>query len=166
MRTRPIFSWILLSDFVLRENQNVRVVGSLKTFGSKRYVNATQIRVAEDIHEVFFHILECVTSTLIADRGPVRFYCLVFMLFLDIYCSLSPVSNQSNRTDSLSLGQVRRRISLIRHSRSRMTNTHIYRNYSATSCTSCSSRRTARKGSTSHPLLVLLVVAMHKRSGR
>ncbi|KAK0483813.1 replication protein A subunit RPA32 [Armillaria novae-zelandiae] len=53
----------------IQENQNVRVVGSLKTFGSKRYVNATQIRVAEN-HELLFHILECVTCTLIADRGP------------------------------------------------------------------------------------------------
>ncbi|KAG7452416.1 replication protein A, subunit RPA32 [Guyanagaster necrorhizus] len=54
----------------IQENQNVRVVGSLKTFGSKRYLNATQIRVSEDPHETFFHILECVTCTLIADRGP------------------------------------------------------------------------------------------------
>ncbi|KAK0228729.1 replication protein A subunit RPA32 [Armillaria fumosa] len=54
----------------IQENHVARVVGSLKTFGSKRYVNATQIRVAEDPHELLFHILECATCTLIADRGP------------------------------------------------------------------------------------------------
>ncbi|KAG6874207.1 hypothetical protein C0995_003753 [Termitomyces sp. Mi166 len=51
------------------ENMYVRVTGTLKTFGNKRYINATHIRVATDPHEVYFHILEAISVTIMADRG-------------------------------------------------------------------------------------------------
>ncbi|KAG5635535.1 hypothetical protein H0H81_010947 [Sphagnurus paluster] len=56
----------------IEESMYVRVTGTLKTFGSKRYINATHIRVATDPHEVYFHILEAIYVTLMVDRGLVR----------------------------------------------------------------------------------------------
>ncbi|KAF5381079.1 hypothetical protein D9615_004013 [Tricholomella constricta] len=53
----------------IEELMYVRVTGSLKTFGNKRYINATHIRIATDPHEVYFHILEAVAVTLMIDRG-------------------------------------------------------------------------------------------------
>jgi len=53
----------------IEELKYVRVTGSLKTFGSRRYINATNIRVAQDPHEIFFHILEAMTVTLMIDKG-------------------------------------------------------------------------------------------------
>ncbi|KAF8077881.1 replication protein A subunit RPA32 [Lyophyllum atratum] len=53
----------------IEETMFVRVTGTLKTFGSKRYINATHIRVATDPHEVYFHILEAIAVTLMVDRG-------------------------------------------------------------------------------------------------
>jgi len=52
------------------ESMCVRVTGSLKTFGQKRYVNATHIRASQDPHEIYFHILESIAVTLMIDRGP------------------------------------------------------------------------------------------------
>ncbi|KNZ71816.1 Replication factor A protein 2, partial [Termitomyces sp. J132] len=53
----------------IEENMYVRVTGTLKAFGLKRYINTTQIRVTTDPHEVYFHILEAVSVTIMADRG-------------------------------------------------------------------------------------------------
>ncbi|KAG6845342.1 hypothetical protein H0H87_010799 [Tephrocybe sp. NHM501043] len=53
----------------IEENKYVRVTGTLKTFGNKRYINATHIRASTDPHEVYFHILEAINVTLMADRG-------------------------------------------------------------------------------------------------
>ena len=41
-------------------------------FGSKRYVNANHIRVVKSPHEIYFHLLEAMTVTLIWEKGPVR----------------------------------------------------------------------------------------------
>lgn len=56
----------------IREHQYVRVTGGLKSFGKKRYINATHIREVKDSHEIYFHILEAIAVTLILERGPVR----------------------------------------------------------------------------------------------
>ncbi|GLB34890.1 putative replication protein A, subunit RPA32 [Lyophyllum shimeji] len=53
----------------IEETKYVRVTGTLKTFGNKRYINATHIRGATDPHELYFHILEAITITLMVDRG-------------------------------------------------------------------------------------------------
>lgn len=49
----------------------VRVTGTLKSFGKKRYINATHIRNITDPHEIYFHILEAIAANLIIERGPV-----------------------------------------------------------------------------------------------
>jgi len=51
------------------ESVYARVTGALKTFGTKRYLNATNIRLVTDPHEIYFHILEAMTVTLIFERG-------------------------------------------------------------------------------------------------
>jgi len=53
----------------IEESMCVRVTGALKTFGNKRYINATHLRVASDPHEQYFHILESIAVTLMAERG-------------------------------------------------------------------------------------------------
>ncbi|KAI0065399.1 replication protein A, subunit RPA32 [Artomyces pyxidatus] len=47
-----------------------RVTGTLKTFGSKRYINAVHIRPVKDHMEIFFHLAEVMAVQLIFDRGP------------------------------------------------------------------------------------------------
>ncbi|KAL4077090.1 hypothetical protein V8B97DRAFT_1380730 [Scleroderma yunnanense] len=42
----------------------------LKMFGNKKYINATHIRPVKSPAEVYFHILEAMTVTLIWERGP------------------------------------------------------------------------------------------------
>ncbi|KAF8163362.1 hypothetical protein B0H34DRAFT_320662 [Crassisporium funariophilum] len=54
----------------IEEGAYVRVTGGLKSFGKKRYINATHIRNAKDPHEVYFHILEAIAVNLIIERGP------------------------------------------------------------------------------------------------
>jgi hypothetical protein len=55
----------------------VRVTGSLKMFGPKRYINATAIRLVDardehkNKHEIYFHMFEVITSTLLIERGAV-----------------------------------------------------------------------------------------------
>ncbi|OAX41970.1 replication protein A, subunit RPA32 [Rhizopogon vinicolor AM-OR11-026] len=54
----------------ITEGSYVRVSGSLKMFGNKRYVNANHIRPVKSPHEIYFHLLEAMTVTLIWQRGP------------------------------------------------------------------------------------------------
>ena len=60
-----------------RSNSFARVTGTIKTFGTKKYINATHIRPVRDPHEPFYHVLEAMTVQLIFDRGPVRTLALV-----------------------------------------------------------------------------------------
>ncbi|KAG6336409.1 hypothetical protein ID866_2682 [Astraeus odoratus] len=52
------------------EGAYVRVSGSLKMFGDKKYINASHIRPIKSPHEIYFHILEAMTATLMWERGP------------------------------------------------------------------------------------------------
>jgi replication factor A2 len=54
------------------ENTYVRVTGTLKMFGSKRYINATYLRPCADPHELYFHLSEAMTVDLIFERGMVN----------------------------------------------------------------------------------------------
>jgi len=54
----------------IQEHTYVRVTGGLKTHGSKRYINATHIRVTSDPHEVYYHILDAIAVNLTLERGP------------------------------------------------------------------------------------------------
>ncbi|ETW85830.1 hypothetical protein HETIRDRAFT_471029 [Heterobasidion irregulare TC 32-1] len=56
----------------VKEGNYVRVSGTLKTYGSKRYINTAHIRLLKDWpeHELFFHIAETMAVTLMFDRGP------------------------------------------------------------------------------------------------
>lgn len=49
----------------------IRVTGGLKAFGNKRYINTQHIRPVNDPHEISFHTLEAITTTLILERGAV-----------------------------------------------------------------------------------------------
>ncbi|OBZ75358.1 Replication factor A protein 2 [Grifola frondosa] len=51
------------------ESKYIRVTGSLKSFGNKRYINATLLRLTTDPHELYFHILEAMTVTHIFHKG-------------------------------------------------------------------------------------------------
>jgi len=54
----------------IKENIYVRVSGNLKMFGKKRYLNATHIRPVKSSDELYFHLLEAMTVTLIWKKGP------------------------------------------------------------------------------------------------
>jgi hypothetical protein len=51
-----------------------RVTGNIKTFGSKKYINASQIRPIHDTHEPFFHLLDAISVQLTFDRGSVKIF--------------------------------------------------------------------------------------------
>ena len=50
----------------------MRVTGGLKSFGTKRYINALHIRPIKDPHEVYYHIAEVINASLVLERGVVR----------------------------------------------------------------------------------------------
>ncbi|EPQ58034.1 replication protein A, subunit RPA32 [Gloeophyllum trabeum ATCC 11539] len=52
------------------ENIYVRVTGTPKMFGNKRYINATNIRPTKDLYEPFFHELESIYVTRFYREGP------------------------------------------------------------------------------------------------
>ena len=54
-----------------RENTYVRVTGGLKSFGTKRYINALHIRPVKDPHEIYYHIVEAINASLVLERGAV-----------------------------------------------------------------------------------------------
>ncbi|KAN0077094.1 hypothetical protein V8E55_010949 [Tylopilus felleus] len=54
----------------IAEGAHVRVLGSLKMFGNKRYINANLIRPIASPSEIYFHLLEAMTVSMIWERGP------------------------------------------------------------------------------------------------
>ena len=60
--------------YLRRPKTFARVTGNIKTFGSKKYINASQIRPARDAHEPFFHLLDVIAVQLTFDRGSVRIF--------------------------------------------------------------------------------------------
>ena len=75
-----------VAEVFQREGNYVRVSGTLKTYGSKRYINTAHIRLLKDWpeHELFFHIAETMAVTLMFDRGPVSKCILVSELFVNV----------------------------------------------------------------------------------
>lgn len=61
-----------LGVYIGREGIYVRVSGFMKSFGSKKYINASYMRPIKDFNEVAFHCAECITVSLTLQRGPVR----------------------------------------------------------------------------------------------
>ncbi|KAF9454554.1 replication protein A, subunit RPA32 [Macrolepiota fuliginosa MF-IS2] len=53
----------------IEEGIYVRVSGFLKSFGNKKYINASYMRPVTDFNEVDFHFLECATVTMMLERG-------------------------------------------------------------------------------------------------
>ncbi|KAG9318674.1 hypothetical protein JVU11DRAFT_769 [Chiua virens] len=54
----------------IAEGAYVRVLGSLKIFGNKKYINTNLIRPIESPSEIYFHLLEAMMVTMIWERGP------------------------------------------------------------------------------------------------
>ena len=70
--------------YLHRPKTFARVTGNIKTFGSKKYINASQIRPVGDTHEPFFHLLDVIAVQLSFDRGSVRiFLASVYTWFTD-----------------------------------------------------------------------------------
>lgn len=51
------------------EGAYVRVLGTIKVFGSRRYINVTHVRPIQSPMEVYFHLLEVMTVTLYWEGG-------------------------------------------------------------------------------------------------
>lgn len=60
--------WI---DQRYREHMYARVTGTLKQFGSKKYLNLAHIQPVTDPHELIFHMFEAVYVTMEYSRGQV-----------------------------------------------------------------------------------------------
>lgn len=78
-----------LSLSVQSEGVYIRVMGSMKSFGNKKYINATHLRRIQDPTEVQFHFLEAMTVTLIFQKGPVKMGCYILVVML-MYIPASP----------------------------------------------------------------------------
>jgi hypothetical protein len=64
----------LSATYLRRPKTFARVTGNIKTFGSKKYINASQIRPVRDAHETFFHLLDVISVQLTFDRGSVNIF--------------------------------------------------------------------------------------------
>ena len=53
------------------EHMYARVTGTLKQFGTKRYLNVAHIQPATDPHELLYHSFEAIYVTLAFSRGLV-----------------------------------------------------------------------------------------------
>ena len=51
---------------------HARVTGTLKQFGTKKYINVAHIEPVRDPHELLFHSFEAIYVTLAYSRGLVR----------------------------------------------------------------------------------------------
>jgi hypothetical protein len=60
--------------YLRRPNTFATVTGTIKTFGSKKYINATQVRPINDPLEPFHHQLEAMVVQLTFERGPVEVF--------------------------------------------------------------------------------------------
>ncbi|KAF9065319.1 hypothetical protein BDP27DRAFT_1229097, partial [Rhodocollybia butyracea] len=47
----------------------IRVTGHIKAFGSKKYVNAVSIHTSDDPHEIYFHMMEALTTSFAIQNG-------------------------------------------------------------------------------------------------
>jgi hypothetical protein len=56
--------------FIFRAHAYVRVVGVLERFNGYNYLRVMNIRNAVDYHELCFHLLEVMVTTLAYERGP------------------------------------------------------------------------------------------------
>ncbi|KAJ3490229.1 hypothetical protein NLI96_g1587 [Meripilus lineatus] len=56
-------------DIEKHERTYVRVMGNIKAYNDKRYINATRIRSCDDPIEPFFHALDSMAATLFYERG-------------------------------------------------------------------------------------------------
>lgn len=75
VRLHFLFYLLLLSAHPLllpRVNSYVRIIGTLKTFSSKRHINVTRLRKVDDFNEILFHPIECVFVHKFYTDGPVR----------------------------------------------------------------------------------------------
>lgn len=54
----------------ITEDSYIRVMGTIKSFGNKRYINTSQQRLVKDHHELYFHLLDAMATKLILERGP------------------------------------------------------------------------------------------------
>lgn len=50
-----------------------KVTGTLKQFGSKKYLNVAHIQPVTNPYELIFHFFEAIHVTLVYSRGLVRF---------------------------------------------------------------------------------------------
>ena len=64
----------MLANQGFRDHTYARVTGTLKQFGTKKYLNVAHIQPVTDPHELFFHIFEAVYVTLAYSRGPVGLF--------------------------------------------------------------------------------------------
>ena len=64
----------LSNAYLRRPNTWVSVTGTIRTFGSKKYINATQIRPVNDMLEPYHHQLHAMVVQLIFERGPVGIF--------------------------------------------------------------------------------------------
>ena len=53
------------------EHMYARVTGTLRQFGTKRYLNVAHIKPATDPHELIYHTFEAIYVTLAFSRGLV-----------------------------------------------------------------------------------------------
>ena len=77
--------------YFYRPKTFARVTGNIKTFGSKKYINASQIRPVRDPHEVFFHLLDVIAVQLAFDRGSVKMSSVFVIRLTDTSTSKGPI---------------------------------------------------------------------------
>ena len=72
-------SRLLTSNF--RIEGYVRVTGTPRVVEHKRYLNAIGIRLSSDVHEVYFHILDAITASLMLEKQRVSIFIKSIVFF-------------------------------------------------------------------------------------
>jgi replication factor A2 len=63
-----------------RENQLVRVSGTMRSFGNKKYLGPQHMRPLKDKHEIYYHLLEVAYTQVALERGHVSFLILLMVI--------------------------------------------------------------------------------------
>lgn len=59
-----------------RLNKYARVIGVLKTFRNRKYINTSRMKTIQDPNEIFFHLAEALAVQLALDQKRVMTFCI------------------------------------------------------------------------------------------
>ncbi|KAL9715212.1 Replication factor A protein 2 [Leucoagaricus gongylophorus] len=94
----------------IQEGIYVRVSGFMKSFGNKKYINASYMRPITDSNEVFYHLAECITVSLTLQRGPPHNFGIAQQRSISDGSSAYQLNNDVTRDEYSNLPQLQQQV--------------------------------------------------------